>query len=136
MNQNVWGKGAWILIHSIAVNYPEYPTPSEKENTIKFFSILGDVLPCRFCRQHYRENLKYLPIKAGSKMDLVWWTIDIHNRVNASTNKKILSRDDALKKIISIYKNQPCNPEGYQLLYVGLLMLFFITIFILIKPVK
>jgi hypothetical protein len=133
MNQNVWGKCAWVLIHSIAVNYPDYPSPSEKENTIKFFSILGDVLPCRFCRQHYRENLKYLPINADSKMDLVFWTIDLHNRVNASTGKKILSRDEALKKIISMYKKYPDNPEGYQLLYVGLLMLFFITVFILIR---
>jgi hypothetical protein len=66
-------------------------------------------------------------------MDLVWWTIDLHNRVNASTNKKILSRDEALKKIISMYKNYPDNPEGYQLLYIGLLILFFITVFILIK---
>ena len=65
MNQNVWGKCAWVLIHSIAVNYPDHPSPSEKENTIKFFSILGDVLPCRFCRQHYRENLKYLPNNYG-----------------------------------------------------------------------
>ena len=133
MNQNVWGKCTWVLIHSIAVNYPEYPSPIEKENTIKFFLILGDVLPCRFCRQHYKENLKYLPINADSKMELVNWTIDLHNRVNASTGKKILSRDDALQKIILLYKIQPDNPEGYQLLYISLLILFFITVFILIK---
>ena len=52
MNQNIWGKATWVFIHSIAVNYPENPLPCEKENTIKFFTLLGDMLPCRFCRQH------------------------------------------------------------------------------------
>lgn len=130
MNQNIWGKCGWVLIHSIAINYPEHPSPVEKENTIKFFKLLGDVLPCRYCRQHYHENLKHLPIKADSKKDLVLWTIDLHNKVNSVTKKRILSREEALKKIISMYKKYPDNPEGYQMLYMGILILFFITIFI------
>ena len=133
MNQNVWGKCGWVLIHSIAINYPDHPSPSEKENTINFFTLLGDVLPCRYCRQHYRENLKYLPINADSKMDLVWWTIDLHNRVNMATGKKVLGREEALQKIVTMYKKYPDNPEGYQYLYIGLLLLFFITIFFVIK---
>lgn len=133
MNQNVWGKCAWVLIHSIAVNYPENPSPSEKESTINFFMSLGDVLPCQYCRQHYKENLKYLPIKADSKMELVWWTIDLHNKVNSITGKKILGREEALQKIIAMYKNYPDNPEGYQLLYMGILLLLFITIFFIIR---
>lgn len=133
MNQNIWGKCTWVLIHSIAVNYPEHPSPSEKEKTINFFTSLGDVLPCQYCRQHYKENIKVRPINANSKMDLVWWTIDLHNRVNQATGKKVLSRKEALQKIVAMYKQQPDNPEGYQLLYMGLLLIFFITVFFLIK---
>jgi len=133
MNQNVWGKCAWVLIHSIAVNYPEHPSSSEKKNVINFFTDLGDVLPCGYCRKHYRENLKILPINTDSKMDLVWWTIDLHNRVNQATGKKVLGRQEALRKIISMYKKQPENPDGYQLLYVGILLLFFITIFLFLR---
>ena len=91
------------------------------------------MLPCRYCRQHYKENLKQLPVAADSKMDLIWWTIDLHNRVNSSTGKKVLSREEALQKIISMYTQYPDNPEGYQLLYIGLLLLFFITIFVLLR---
>jgi len=131
MNQNIWGKCGWVLIHSIAVNYPNNPSPSEKENTIKFFTLLGDMLPCRYCRQHYRENLKTIPINADSKMDLIWWTIDLHNKVNIITGKKVLSRKEALQKIIAMYKKYPDNPEGYQYLYIGLLLLFFITVFLI-----
>ena len=129
MNQNIWGKAAWVFIHSIAVNYPENPLPCEKENTINFFTLLGNMLPCRYCRQHYNENLKKLPIQADSKIDLIWWTIDLHNLVNLSTGKKVLSKEEALQKIMELYNQNPDNPEEYQLLYVGLLLFLFITIF-------
>ena len=130
MNPDIWGRATWTFIHSIAINYPEHPLPSEKNNTINFFTILGDMLPCRYCRQHYRENLKYLPIKADSKMDLINWTIDLHNRVNSSNGKKVLSREEALEKIISVYKNND-EPEQYQLIYIVLLSLVLMIIFLL-----
>jgi hypothetical protein len=129
MNQNIWGKATWVFIHSIAINYPENPLPCEKENTINFFTLLGNMLPCRYCRQHYNENLKKLPIQADSKIDLIWWTIDLHNLVNLSTGKKVLSKEEALQKIMELYNQNPDNPEEYQLLYVGLLLFLFITIF-------
>lgn len=128
MNQNVWGKCGWVLIHSIAINYPEKPTPSEKENTITFFNLLGKMLPCYYCRKHYVENLQILPIQADSKLELVWWTIDLHNLVNKSTGKPILSREEALQKIISMYTEYPNNPEAYELLYIGILILLFIVV--------
>ena len=87
------------------------------------------MLPCRYCRQHYNENLKKLPIQADSKIDLIWWTIDLHNLVNLSTGKKVLSKEEALQKIMELYNQNPDNPEEYQLLYVGLLLFLFITIF-------
>ena len=76
------------------------------------------------------ENLKVLPIQADSKMDLVWWTIDLHNRVNIETNKPILSREEALKKILLMHTEYYDNPSGYQLFYIGILILLFILIII------
>jgi len=129
MNQNIWGKSAWIFIHSIAVNYPKDPTPTEKENTISFFHSLGDILPCRYCRKHYKDNLKKLPVNANSKIDLLYWTIDIHNEVNKITNKKVLSREEALQTILSMYKKYPNNPEWYQVLYICSLIVIGILIY-------
>ena len=133
MNQNVWGKCAWVFIHTIAINYPENPSTTEKENVIKFFTSMGDILPCRYCREHYRKNLKILPIRADSKMDLVYWTIDLHNKVNDDIGKPILSREEALRKVMALYKNNPDNPEGYYFLYLGTLLLFFISVYFFIK---
>ena len=128
MDQDIWGRCTWVLIHSIAVNYPTYPSPLEKENTKNFFLSLGDVLPCRYCRIHYKNNLKVLPIQLDSKMDLVNWTIDLHNMVNESLGKRVLSRQEALKRIISMYKKNPDNPEAYLFIYIGILILFIFVI--------
>ena len=128
MNQNIWGKCTWVLMHSIAVNYPINPTVKEKENVYKFFSTLGDILPCKYCREHYKKNLKEMPIMAETKMDLIWWTIDLHNKVNILTNKKVISRKEALIKIMSMYKKHKDNPEGIQFVYIGILLIFIITI--------
>jgi len=133
MNQNIWGKHAWIFIHSIAVNYPKDPTPTEKENTISFFRSLGDILPCRYCRKHYKKNIKRFPINANSKIDLLYWTIDIHNEVNKITNKKVLSREEALQKILSMYKKYPSSTEKYQVYYIIVLCILGLCIYVYSK---
>lgn len=133
MDQDIWGKCTWVLIHSIAVNYPNTPSPIEKETTKRFFMSLGDVLPCFYCRQHYKNNVKMLPINVESKMDLIDWTINLHNIVNESLGKRVLSRDEALKRIISMYKKYPDNPEAYLFMYLGFLIIFLVIFFFILK---
>ena len=88
-----------------------------------------------YVHHSYVENLQILPIQADSKLELVWWTIDLHNLVNKSTGKPILSREEALQKIISMYTEYPNNPEAYELLYIGILINL-IIIFLKIKILK
>ena len=128
MDQDIWGRCTWVLIHSIAVNYPTNPSPLEKENTRKYFTSLGDVLPCRYCRIHYKNNIKVLPIQLDSKMDLINWTIDLHNIVNESLGKRVLSKKEALKRIVAMYKKTPDNPEAYLFIYIGILLIFIFII--------
>ena len=133
MDQDIWGKCTWVLIHSIAVNYPNNPSPIEKETTKKFYTLLGEVLPCLYCRQHYQNNIKILPINVESKMQLLDWTINLHNMVNESLGKRVLSREEALKRIISMYKKYPDNPEGYLFIYLGSLLIFLVILVFIIK---
>ena len=87
-----WGPPAWAFLHSVAAGYPEsVPTPTS--NTIaqsykKFFESLGSVLPCKWCKIHYKENIKELPIDKylGGRKDLSHWVYLIHNKVNEKTS--------------------------------------------------
>ena len=56
-----------------------------KAETKKFFSSLGNVLPCRYCRDSYNDYVRKSPITdevLSSRKNLAKWFYEIHNRVN------------------------------------------------------
>ena len=102
MNSNIWGPGAWTLLHSITFNYPKTPSQQDKNEYADFFYSLANVLPCATCQNHFRKNLNDLPLKLHlqSRNDLVKWLFEIHNLINIQTNKKTIT----FKKFQKIYK--------------------------------
>jgi len=93
MQTRVWGPAGWIFLHSIAQNYPWEPTAEKKESYKLFFSLIGDILPCRYCRESY----KHFIIEKGtclndsvleSRKTLTNWLYKIHNKVNKKLGYK------------------------------------------------
>ena len=56
----IWGPPMWHTLHTISFNYPIKPSKEQKENYYQYFLTLQHVLPCRDCRENYKENLKKL----------------------------------------------------------------------------
>jgi hypothetical protein len=105
MNQNIWGSSMWFSLHTITMNYPNFPTYVDKQDYKNFFVSLQYVIPCSVCRKNYQRHLKELPIENAleSRQKLVYWLIDIHNLVNAEIGKKIMSYKNAIEKYEKIY---------------------------------
>ena len=83
MQTRVWGPAGWLFLHSVAQNYPWKPTDEQKKNYLNFFTVIGKVLPCRYCRESYVEYIKNLNISTmESRLTLTKWLYDIHNKVN------------------------------------------------------
>lgn len=61
----IWGPSVWHFLHTISFNYKVEPTEEEKDQYTAFVISLGNVLPCRVCRQHYPENLAAAKFKRG-----------------------------------------------------------------------
>jgi mitochondrial FAD-linked sulfhydryl oxidase len=131
MDPKVWGPGLWLALHSITLNYPHYPTEKEKEEITNFFILTGKVLPCFYCRDNFRRHLKEYPINVDSKTELVNWLIDIHNDVNKEIGKPVLSRKEALEKILCMYRKEYQNPESVLLIYFGIIFIFIFIIYFL-----
>lgn len=127
MDPHIWGPGLWLALHSITLNYPDDPSPRDKENTRKFFEYVGYNLPCFFCRDNYARHLKEYPIQLDTKTDLVNWLIDIHNDVNKELGKSVLSRQEAMEKILCMYRKQPQNPFAYRSIYFGFIIILLLT---------
>lgn len=128
MNPKIWGPRAWIFLHSITLAYPVNPTYQDMDNYKRFFESLKYVLPCESCKEHFTDNIKKYPLTdqiLRSKDLLCKWLIDIHNSVNMSTGKRVLTYQQVFDIYTSIYDE---NKKNYKLLY----LLFFSILIILI----
>ena len=109
MKPSVWGPQFWFILHIISFEYPENPTEIDKNIYYSFYSSLRDILPCEMCKKHYREFLHKHPLMPflDKKADFIQWVIDIHNQVNISLGKPVLSLDE----VLDIYGNlDPISP--------------------------
>ena len=88
-----WGATAWHFLHSVAIGYPEMVGNSPEELLIKqrykqFFESLEFILPCEWCKIHFKQNIQTLPIDnyLDSRYNLSHWLYQFHNLVNDATN--------------------------------------------------
>ena len=105
MEPNIWGKHAWVFLHSISMNYPDKPSISDKKNYKDFFENLKFILPCEVCKKHYSQHIHKNPIENAlkSKNDLVEWVINVHNQVNISLNKPTMTFDQVIEYYKKLY---------------------------------
>jgi hypothetical protein len=113
MQTKVWGPAGWVFLHSIAQNYPWKPNNTQKKNYYSFFRQVGNVLPCKYCRESYKEFIKEPGTELNnrileSRKSLIKWLYLIHNKVN----KKLGVKDiPTLKEVFDRYESyrSKCN---------------------------
>jgi hypothetical protein len=105
MEPNIWGKHAWIFLHSVSMNYPDNPSNEDRKNHKNFFENLRYVLPCEVCKKHFTQHILHNPIEPAlhSKRKLVEWLINVHNQVNISLNKPTMTYDQVIELYKKIY---------------------------------
>jgi hypothetical protein len=93
-----WGRPIWFVLHTVALYAPD-PLTESFTNYKQILTCLQNLLPCPQCRFHLSENLHKINIDmcGKSRMDLFKCSFDLHNIVNESTNKPILSLQQALQ---------------------------------------
>lgn len=91
MMTKVWGPAGWLFLHCVSFGYPHQIDINNEEDRVKaqkyknFFNLIGEILPCRYCRESYLEFIKEHPIDPHliSRDKLTRWFYDIHNKVNS-----------------------------------------------------
>lgn len=81
----IWGPGMWHFLHTISFNYPIQPTKEEKKHYEAYINSIRFVLPCRYCRDNYANNLKNAGWKRGvlkSRDTFSRFMYRLHNAVN------------------------------------------------------
>lgn len=91
MLTRVWGPPLWHYLHLMSFNYPVKPTANDKKHYREFICNLRNVLPCRYCRQNLRKNLKMLPLTnrdLKNRDKFSRWVYKLHELVNTMLGKK------------------------------------------------
>jgi hypothetical protein len=83
----IWGPHIWESIHCITFGYPVEPTKEDITNFKNFFTYLGSVLPCKYCRDSYHEFIKDGNTKIDdntftSRENATKWAYNLHEKVN------------------------------------------------------
>ena len=87
----VWGPNMWHFLHTMSFNYPIKPTNKDKRNYMKFIKSLQHVLPCRYCRDNFKNNLTTINFNMGvmkNRDTFSRWIYKLHNLVNKRLGKK------------------------------------------------
>ena len=91
MLTSVWGPPLWHYLHVMSFNYPVKPSKNDKKYYKDFICNLRNVLPCRYCRQNLKKNLKMLPLThrdLKNRDKFSRWVFKLHELVNAMLGKK------------------------------------------------
>ena len=92
MMTSVWGPAMWHIMHTISFNYPVEPTKKQKKDYFNFYNNLKNILPCKYCRDNLKKNLKKIPLlrekTMKSRESLSRWVYELHEEVNYMLGKK------------------------------------------------
>jgi len=101
MPPQVWGPIFWATLHIASLAYSDTPTDRQKTNIKNFYESMVDVLPCPICRHHYEENLKTIPLDEAlkSRMGLVKWVWQMHNKVNIQLGKREITFEEFIESM-------------------------------------
>ena len=90
MLTSVWGPALWHTLHTISFNYPAQPDAETQRRYRRFLRGMRHVLPCRHCRENYRNNAKaagYGDAVFASRDAFSRFIFRLHNHVNRMLGK-------------------------------------------------
>jgi hypothetical protein len=118
MDTRYWGPSGWRLLHLIS-----FSTAPERQNVEAFFNTLAYVLPCKYCRKSFSENISKDPIEDADSIPEWLWRM--HNRVNAKlrAQKLCTARNPSFQSVKDVYTERldlGCTRtsfEGWEFLF-------------------
>ena len=112
---HIWGPIFWSTLHIASLGYSDTPTDRQRKNAAAFYESLVDMLPCPICRNHYEQNLEEMPVKdaLNSRMDLVKWVFDMHNRINVQLGKHQITFGEFIRSMQNLEKAKEARPPSH-----------------------
>ena len=97
----VWGPPFWHFLHTMSFNYPINPTIDDKNKYEIFIRSIGFILPCKYCRDNYYNNLKTINFNErdfDNRESFSTMVYNLHDAVNKQLNKLIKTETETIDK--------------------------------------
>ena len=101
------GNAGWTLLHTLAANFADAPTPRQQQRADVFFRALGDLYPCPTCAGHLREYMEAHPVESATRTALSLWVCRAHNDVRRRQRKEAFYCDMGV--LDARWKDCGCN---------------------------
>lgn len=107
-----WGRHGWAYLWAIALNFPEKPTSAERGALRQFLGAMGQLLPCKKCRDHYQARHAdpgVLDAASAGGAALRQWVLDLHNVIRTEQHGRApLAEQDATQYFL--IDSRICKP--------------------------
>ena len=93
MLTTVWGPSLWHYLHVMSFNYPINPLPCHKKYYKQFILNLKNVLPCKYCRINFVNNLKtnpHTPKHLKNRETFSKYVYDLYEIINDMLGKNLI----------------------------------------------
>ena len=89
----VWGPLGWMTLHSVSHNYPDSPSPQEKQLAAQWIELFRDTITCPSCQGHFTELVNsyksIYPYYLDSRTEFILFGYRAHNTVNRRLDKPV-----------------------------------------------
>ena len=106
LDPNVWGPHYWFFLHTIALNYSQYPNAVTKKKYYDFLTNIPLFIPVDNISVQFSKLLDEYPVTPylDSRDSLIKWVHFIHNKINEKTEKPKISLSDFYINYYNAYK--------------------------------
>lgn len=87
------GRATWVLLHTLAAQFPEHPTRQQQKDARQFIDSLTRMYPCGDCAAHFQELVRRDPPIVSSGAEFSLWMCRTHNAVNRRLGKPTFNCD-------------------------------------------
>ena len=105
MDPTLWGPHYWFFLHTMAFNYPTYPTAMQRKIHYRFIQHLPDMIPNKQMASQFIKLTEKFPVEPylDTKEDFIKWMYFIHNQINQLLDKPQFTLSEHYTKMNELY---------------------------------
>jgi len=89
LSSDIWGPHFWFVLHTIALNYPEFPNAISKKKYYDLIQNLPIFIPNKRMGKQFEKKLNEFPVTPylSSRDSFMKWVHFMHNKINKKLGK-------------------------------------------------